>query len=129
VYKDFDRWNIVKQQHETRSPDLLYHTGEIWWCTIGINIGVESCGKGGYFRRPVLVLKKLSRKCFIGIPLSTQAKTGSWFQEIIIHDNPRWALLYQIRSFSTNRLQRRLATLEGADFLLIKQKLKTLLEL
>jgi mRNA-degrading endonuclease toxin of MazEF toxin-antitoxin module len=129
MQKDFDKWNIQKKQLENRVPDFLFSTGEIWWCSVGLNVGIESCGKGQKYQRPVLVLKKLSRNSFIGIPLSTQKKIGSWFEEITILNEPRYALLYQIRLFSTSRFQRRLTTLDIKDFKKIKEKLETLLEL
>lgn len=66
---------------------------------------------------------------FIGTPLSMQEKVGSWFTEITIHEKKRYALLYQIRMFSTHRFQHRLATLDDSDFRKIKEKLETLLEL
>lgn len=53
----------------------------------------------------------------------------SWFIDITIHGEKRYALLYQLRMFSTNRLQRRLATLDDADFTWVKEKLEVLLEL
>lgn len=66
---------------------------------------------------------------FIGIPLSTKEKIGSWFIKIRILDSNQTALLYQIRMFSTTRLQRRLTTLDENDFALVKQKLEELLKL
>lgn len=127
--KDFDKWNEKKKILEKRSSDFLFHSGEIWWCSVGLNIAMESCGKGIEFQRPVLVLKKLSRTIFIGIPLSSKKKIGSWFIDITIHGEKRFALLYQIRMFSTNRFQRRLAALDDNDFSRIKEKLEALLEL
>jgi len=129
MQKDFDTWNKKKKKLEKRSKKFFFHTGEIWWCSIGLNVASESCGKGSDYRRPILVLKKLSGANFIGIPLSTQKKEGTWFIGITVHNEKRYALLYQIRMFSTNRLQRRLATLDDGDFSKIKEKLKTLLEL
>lgn len=127
--KDFDSWNKDKKGLEERDIRFLFKTGDIWWCSIGLNVKTESCGKGKGFQRPVLVLKKLSRDSFIGIPLSTQEKTGSWFVDISIHGEKRYALLYQIKMFSVNRFQRRLATLDDTDMKRVKEKLKTLLEL
>ena len=75
--KDFDKWNIRKKHLEETDDEILFKDGEVWWCHVGINIKTESCGKGEYFQRPVLILKRLSMKSFIGIPLSTQIKIGS----------------------------------------------------
>ena len=96
---------------------------------MGLNIKTESCGKGEDYQRPVLVLRKLSAESFVGVPLSSKKKEGTWFCEITVHEEKRYALLYQIRMFSTNRFQRRLATLDDTDFRKVKEKLKALLEL
>lgn len=127
--KNFNAWNEEKKKLEEVQEKFLFREGEIWWCAIGANIGNESCGKGDTFRRPIIILKKLSEKCCIGIPLSTQKKVGTWFCDIKIMGGKQTALLYQIKMFNSNRFQRRLTTLEKDDFLLIKQKLESLLEL
>ncbi len=75
--KDFDNWNLKKKSLEGRDKKFLFNESEVWWCSVGLNVSVESCGKGAEFQRPVLVLKKLSKNSFIGIPLSTQEKT--WY--------------------------------------------------
>jgi len=71
--------------------------------SVGLNIKTESCGKRVKFRRPVLILRKLSRTAFIGILLSTKKKEGSWFCDITVLGKKEYVLLYQIRMFSTNR--------------------------
>ncbi len=127
--KDFDRWNFQKKKIDSYRGDVLFKEGEIWWCSVGLNIGDESYGKGPTFRRPILVLKKLSRNLCIGIPLSTKLKTGTWFATISITEGSRTILLYQIRAFSAKRFQRRLAVLDEQGFKHVKQKLEQLLEL
>lgn len=129
MQKDFDGWNEQKKRLDTRTDEFFFKQGEIWWCSVGLNVAIESCGKGGTFHRPVLILKKLSHTSFIGLPLSTKEKTGTWFVDITIPDGKRLVLLYQIRMFSTNRFQRRMTTLDTKDFELVKEKLKALLEL
>ena len=127
--KDFDQWNEQKKSLEARDIERLFKTGDIWWCSVGVNVQEESCGKGDTFRRPVLIIRKLSRKSFIGIPLSTQKKTGTWFCDISILGGTQYVLLYQIRMFSANRLQRRLTTLDEKALARVKEKLEALLEL
>jgi mRNA interferase MazF len=127
--KDFNRWNEQKKVLEQRQDKVLFKEGEIWWCAIGLNIGNESCGKGETFRRPILILKKLSGSQCIGIPLSTQKKVGSWFTEILVQNRIQYILLYQIRMFSVYRFQRRITVLETSDFMQVKRKLEALLEL
>ncbi len=127
--KDFDAWNNAKKELENKTEKYLFKSGDIWWCSIGVNIQTESCGKGKDYQRPVLVLRKLSGNNFIGIPLSTKEKVGTWFIDVTIHGEKRYALLYQIRMFNTNRFQRRLAALDDLDFKRVKEKLEALLEL
>ncbi len=129
MYKDFDKWNEKKKLLDKKDINFFFKESEVWWCSVGINVAVESCGKGNTFRRPILILKKLSNDAFIGIPLSTQSKFGSWFTFVSILGLKRCALLYQVRMVSANRLQRRITALDSEDFALVKQKLEKLLEL
>ncbi|MEK7113789.1 MAG: type II toxin-antitoxin system PemK/MazF family toxin, partial [Patescibacteria group bacterium] len=66
---------------------------------------------------------------FIGLPLTSREKTGSWFAEITLEEQKRYVLLYQIRMFSSNRFESRLATLDDGDFESVKEKLEFLLKL
>lgn len=127
--KDFDKWNLKKKEIENLDEKYLFKQGDVWWCSLGLNVKSESCGKGEDYRRPVLVLKKLSSESFIGVPLSSKEKNGSWFTDITIKGEIRYVLLYQIRMLHTNRLQRRFATLDDQDFKKVKEKLSNLLEL
>jgi mRNA interferase MazF len=127
--KDFDNWNGIKKELENKQQKFFFKEGEIWWMSVGVNVGNESCGKGEIFRRPVLILRKLSSNSFIGIPLSTKNKTGNWFTSVSVNNENITVLLYQIRMFSINRFQRRLSSLDDNDFKNVKEKLKLLLEL
>jgi mRNA-degrading endonuclease toxin of MazEF toxin-antitoxin module len=127
--KDFDKWNNIKKELENNQEKFFFKEGEIWWMSVGVNISVESCGKGDIFRRPVLVLRKLSGNSFVGLPLSSKEKIGTWFTDITINDQRRSVLLYQIRMFSTNRFESRMATLDENDFKKVKEKLEQLLKL
>ena len=54
--KDFYAWNEKKicldQSKKYRHP----REQEIWWCSIGLNVGTEIYGKGEDFARPVLII-------------------------------------------------------------------------
>ena len=80
--KDFDKWNSIKKDLDKRDKKFFFKDGEIWWMSVGLYVAKESCGKGIIFKRPVLVLKKLSSDTFIGLPLSSKEKIGSWFIDI-----------------------------------------------
>lgn len=129
MLKDFDKWNEFKKELDKLDKKFFFKEGEIWWMSVGLNIAMESCGKGKTLRRPVLIYKKLSGNLFIGLPLTSKEKTGTWFTDISINEEKRYVLLYQIRMFSTNRFESRLATLDDNDYKKVKEKLEFLLKL
>jgi hypothetical protein len=55
--KDFDGWNNEKQRINKTDKKRFFKEREIWWCALGINIGVEIDGKNGAYERPVLIFK------------------------------------------------------------------------
>ncbi len=124
----YDNWNSKKKEIASQKSDIVFSEGDIWWCSVGINIGTEVFGKGENFRRPVLVLRKLSHETCIGIPLTSKEKIGTWFQEITFNNQRNWAMLYQVRMIHSNRFQRRLAVVDHASLVSVKEKLQQLLE-
>jgi mRNA interferase MazF len=125
----YDEWNSLKKKITQSNKHILFKEGEVWWCSVGYNVGTESFGKGKSFSRPVLVLKKLSNETSVCVPLTTKIKVGSWFVKISILSADRYAMLNQIRMFHSKRFQRRMITLDDLTFNTIKEKLKILLEL
>jgi mRNA interferase MazF len=57
--KNFEGWSKFKQKldaHET-PRSLYFHEREIWWCSLGINVGSEFDGKNELFERPAVIVK------------------------------------------------------------------------
>lgn len=129
--KDFDTWNFEKKKLDESevSSQIYFREGDIWWCSLGINIGTESNGKGKEFRRPILVIKKLSADMCIALPLTSKKKKGSWFTEISFQGEKRCVLLYQIRMINKKRFQRKMGELDEKELAEVKEKLESLLEL
>ena len=127
--QDYDNWNIKKKELSNKEDKYFFKEGDIWWVSLGKNLGTESYGKGETFRRPVLIVKKLNSKSCIVIPLTSKEKIGSWFIDITFQGEIKIALLYQIRMMDVKRFQRRLGVLDESDFKRVKEKLKVLLEL
>ena len=71
--KDFDAWHMEKKQLNDSERNIRFAEREIWWCKVGVNIGFEIDGKKE-FKRPVLILKKMSHDTFIGLPLTKKTK-------------------------------------------------------
>ena len=62
----FGKWMSLKEKVNAKSTNPPFvKEGDIWWINIGQNIGFEICGKGSAFLRPVIILKKLSKKIFL----------------------------------------------------------------
>jgi mRNA interferase MazF len=59
-----------KESHYKVSPPPLFKERDIWWVSIGVNVGFEEDGKHEKFLRPVLILKKFNKELFLGIPNS-----------------------------------------------------------
>jgi mRNA interferase MazF len=94
---------------------VVFKQNEIWWCSLGLNLGEETYGKGEKFTRPVLIFKKLTSNSFVAFPLTTKEKTGSWYAKIETQGIKRWVMLNQIRILDKKRLTNRIGALSGAD--------------
>lgn len=120
--KNFDKWNI-KKKIINNDKNFFYHEREIWWCSIGLNIGFEEDGKGDNFSRPVLIIKGFSKDIFICIPITTKLKDGKFYSDINFGDGiKRKVILSQIRLIDSKRLQEKISTIDKDQFKEIKQK-------
>lgn len=104
--KDFQNWHQRKTAIEHKAePRVFFHEREVWWCSIGLNIGFEQDGRGERFSRPVLVFKKFNKEVFWALPLSTKIKTGKFYAPVHLGDGmARVAIISQIRLIDAKRL-------------------------
>lgn len=103
--KDFEGWNKVKQKIDNEHELPLFNEREIWWCSVGVNVGFEIFGKGGSYTRPVLVLRKYGSHSFLGIPLTSKPKkAGAYYHPIRCNEVDGYALLGQFRIMDSKRL-------------------------
>ena len=128
ILKDFDGWNVVKKKIDQEGENKFYNPRDIWWCSMGVNIGVESDGKKEEYSRPVLVLKGFNKESFLGVALTGKKKEGKYYIPLgMIEDREASANLSQIRLFDTKRLMNRVGMLDETIFELIKKAIKDLL--
>jgi len=127
MVKDFDQWNIQKKQAHAISQRPMFKEREVWWCSLGLNVGDEQDGKGDAFTRPVLVFKKFNRNVFVGIPLSTQLKENRFYHHIHFSGIDQSLLLSQIRLMDAKRLRDKMGDLPSHEMQNIKEKLGKLL--
>ncbi len=126
--KDFDRWNIKKKKINREAKNKLYTVREIWWCSLGLNIGSEQDGTGEDLDRPILILKGISREtCFI-IPLTTSPKIHKARVPLgLVQGKLASALLSQIKVIDTKRLIYKVGFLDQGIFDLVRKNAKDFL--
>jgi mRNA interferase MazF len=127
-FKDFDGWNIIKKNIDRKELDIdfYYYQREVWWCSLGLNIGTEINGKSDKFERPILIIKKFNKNQFLGLPLTTKNKIGIYYKILnyITVDNVNrvgFLNLSQLKVISSKRLIRKLGTSNIDSFMIIKK--------
>lgn len=123
---EYDKWNSVKKNLVNNfGPD--FNERDIWWSSIGYNLGEESNGKNNLFERPVLVLRKVSKFTFIGIPFTTSVLTGNYYYPYQYTDESDkeqkvFLMLHQTKLVSRKRLLRRIGKMTEFNFEEVKNK-------
>ena len=121
--KDFEGWSALKQKLDAIKHPPLFNEREIWWCSIGMNIGYEVYGKGRLFTRPVLVVRKQSINTFIGIPMSTRVKQRADYYPLVFKERQVTLLLGEIRKFDSRRLADKMGKIGEEKFDAIKAEI------
>lgn len=119
--KYFKDWFRLKANLFNKTSKAIFKQGDIWWCSLGMNIGEEVIGKGDKFTRPVLIFRKFTSNSFLGLPLTKQEKKGTWYVEISIHKEKRWVMLNQARILDKKRLTSRIGALDSSDIEKVKK--------
>ena len=126
--KNFNNWNTVKKETQQITKKVYFKDRDIFWTKIGENIGFEQNGKGEEFQRPVLVVKRYTNDMFLGIPLSTTLREGSfYFQFSFLEDKQSTALLVQHKLYSNKRLIKKIGMINKIDFKNLQAKLHNLI--
>ncbi len=114
--KQFLKWIGLKEKlhfQYRRTPEVS--EGDIWWASLGENIGYEISGKSKLFSRPVIIFRKLSKNFYLIIPLTTQMRTGTWYVNFKHAEREMTACLHQVRAIDYRRLSTRLGVLDPKD--------------
>jgi mRNA interferase MazF len=110
-----DWWKITIKLH-AKEQKSLFKEGDVWWCSIGMNVGVEIFGKGKDFTRPIIVFKKFDARSFLGIPLTTQYKEGVWHIPLVHNGKKQYAVLSQLRMLDSRRLIDKMGSLNEGNY-------------
>ena len=127
MIKNFVSWHKLKSSLDERTQFPTYQRRDIWWCSIGTNIGHEVDGKNEFFNLPVLVLRKFNKHIFLGIPLTTQIKENPYYIKITIHGREQCAMISQIRTYESKRLTKQLGKLDDVDFNKVREAIKNMI--
>ena len=97
MQKDFDGWNNLKKKiddkNSTELKKIFCREREIWFCSIGLNVGSEQNGRNESFERPVLIFKKVSAETFLVLPLTSNIVPCGRYHRVIP--------LYSLRSYKS----------------------------
>lgn len=115
--KDFTKWHEKKSGLHQHKGTAFFHEREVWWCSLGENIGYEQDGNGEDFARPVVVIKKHNLDVCLVVPLTGKQKSGQYYFPInLVNGTPSSAILSQIRLIDRKRLLYKIETIQKQTF-------------
>ena len=126
--KDFQKWHVLKSKIHNHIIVPDFRERDVWWCSIGANVGVEEDGKHETFERPVLVVRKFNKEMFFGIPLTSRTKESIYHFSFSLHGQVSTAKLSQMRLWSAKRLVRRIGKVGEEQFHEIQKRIVGLFE-
>jgi len=114
--KNFDEWNKFKKVLNEKQNIPFSNIREIWWCSVGVNIGTEEDGKNELFERPIIILRVLNKNTLRIAPLTSKEKSNEHHFLISYLNRTGSVILSQIKTISSKRLSRKLTRLDKKQF-------------
>lgn len=125
MQKNFESWHQLKTQLDSIENAPLFHECEVWWCSIGMNIGYELYGKDDKFVRPILILRKYSHYTFFGLPLTSKQKPDrKAYYPLAFQKGQGSLILDQGRTFDCRRLVKRMGKISDSKVIAIREALR-----
>ena len=126
--KDFESWHGLKKKIDAGNENRFYKERQIWWCSLGVNVGSEQDGKDKGFVRPIIVLRGLSRKTCLVVPLTTSANINKNRIKVgVVDGEEASAIVSQIRTIDTKRFLNRIGIVNKTIFESIRKAVRDLL--
>ncbi len=125
--KDFAGWQQLKSRLNATDHLPTFQQREIWWCSIGVNVGHELDGKNQLYSRPVLIVRKFNRHIFIGVPLTTKVKDNPYYHRIHLKGQEQCVVLSQVRLWESRRLTRKMGKMDDEEFVRVRNALRSML--
>jgi len=133
IYKEelikFVEWTKLKIRiHAKKDEEIVYFRElEIWWASLGVNVGYEEDGKHEKFERPILILKKFNKHILWALPITSKQREGFFYHQLNYFKKEYFLILPQLKLISSKRLLRRIRKIDVGEFEIIKGKVKGLL--
>ena len=125
--KDLQEWNSGKIDIHENKERPFFHEREVWFTSLGLNIGFEQDGRGEKFLRPVVVVKKFNNSVCWCVPLTKSQKNGKYYFPFKLKEKISTAILSQIRLIDCKRLQYKIGDIDENGFKKLKTKITQLL--
>lgn len=120
----FNEWNEEKKKLDiSQQRKIIFHERQVWWCSLGKNIGDEQDGKNELFERPILIIKKFNQGIAWVVPLSSRVKQGKHYHIFTLDGKLQRAMLSQLRLISSKRFQRIKGEISKSDFRTIRTRI------
>ena len=125
--KDFNEWNKQKIKTQREEQNRWCQPRDIWWGSLGVNVGYEQDGKGTSFLRPVVILRSFGIHTALVVPLTTSKKKNMYHVSLGTQTGVQsYAIVTQIRLIDTKRLFEKRGKVDEKVFEIIKEAIKTL---
>jgi len=125
--KDFFNWHSKKSKLDLIKQRPYFHEGEVWYASLGLNIGYEQDGKGLDYLRPVLIVRKFNNDVCWVLPLTHTPKDTIYYAYIQVLGKQSTAILSQLKLLDAKRFSNMIDKISEEDFKLVTKKLKELI--
>lgn len=132
--KDFDQWNDSKKLINDNDREVFGYPREVWWCSLGVNVGAEIDGKNENFERPVVIMKVYNKETMFVLPTTGRAREYKFHMPIEIdavdqktgkiYKKTVYIKLTQARVISNKRLIRKVDVINEDEFRKIQNAFK-----
>jgi mRNA interferase MazF len=129
MQKDFDTWNNKKKLIHSESANPPYLERDIWWCSIGINIGYEEDGDGNDSERPAVIIRGFSKELCWVVPLTTSKKKNRYYLSVgIVDEKEAQAMITQMKPLDTKRFINRIGLMDWDNFDKLEKAIRDILQ-
>ncbi|MDQ5949037.1 MAG: mRNA interferase MazF [Patescibacteria group bacterium] len=122
--KNFKDWFTEKNDLHKNKVRAFFHEREVWFASVGANIGFEQDGKHERFLRPVVIVKKFNNEVCWSVPTTKKDKKGKYYFKFEYKEGEfTIAVLSQLRLIDSKRLDYKIGVMKETDFIEMKKRL------